>query len=867
MTAQQHSNDSQVGAQSPSSADDSQDALRNSEPIPTSVDDALREWEDLAPRVVSAADAYYSTDVPVMTDAHYDALVHRLRDIERAFPQLARADSPARSVGARVSESLFAPVIHTERLYSLQDVFSLDELHEWITRTTKELVADSTESLQWTAEAKIDGLAINLRYEHGDLVTAATRGDGVTGEDVTPNALTITAIPHHLVGLVPDVVEIRGEVFFPLKEFADYNAAIDALLQRADEAPQVEGSKANGGNRQEKNQEKIPKRFANPRNAAAGSLRQKDPRVTAARPLSFIAHGIGALEGVPAELAEQLATQSGVYQLFDTWGIPVSPYSSVVSSWDEIETYIAHYADSRYSLIHGIDGAVIKVNDRASQSKLGYTSRVPRWAIAYKYPPEEVETRLTTIEVQVGRTGRVTPFARMQPVQIAGSTVEYATLHNQEEVARKGVRIGDMVIVRKAGDVIPEIVGPVLASRDGSERVWHMPKFCPSCGTPLAPAKEGDVDLRCPNTESCPAQITGRVEHIGSRGALDIQALGKKTALWLTDPDGSSQDQLRNDAPESRREALVAVATGHTLTLVDGREISATPSWLREHGVIDKDGAIIDTDTVIPEDVQRLLGFPVPQKPVLRTEAGLFGLDAQDVRDVVVYQRVKIDGAPTQDFRQVRPAWKQEQRNAKGEVTQASAPTKTLQVMLSQMEEAKTKPLWRKLVALSIRHVGPTAARALADEFGSLDAMLSASREALTQVEGVGAIIAESFQEWFSIPWHRQIVEQWREAGVLWADEPAVSSPADPSGNEDDTHLLEGMTIVLTGTLSGFTRDQAAAEIRARGGRTSSSVSKKTSVVVAGVNPGSKAAKADSLGVQTIDEAGFVTLLRTGKVS
>ena len=480
---------------------------------------ARKRWGELVRDIEAARDAYYNAvdaESP-LSDADYDVLYRELEDLESAHPALARAGSPTRSVGGRAVTD-FAPAPHHQRMYSLQDVFSLDEVQEWAERMTVETgVADN--ELAMTAEVKIDGLAVALTYEDGILTRAATRGDGTTGEDVTGNVRTIASVPLILSGDAhPYLLEVRGEVYFPTQEFEAFNEERRTrnVQRQADGAPLLQV-------------------FANPRNAAAGSLRQKNPAVTASRPLAMIAHGVGAITPAPGE---SLPTrQHEWYELLAGWGLPVSPYNAVVRGRAEREAYIERYAAHRHDLIHEIDGIVFKLDDHSLQRRLGHTSRVPRWATAYKYPPEEVRTRLLDIAVQVGRTGRVTPFGMMEPVLVAGSTVARATLHNATEVARKGVRIGDMVIVRKAGDVIPEILGPVADLRDGSERDFVMPTHCPSCGTELAPAKDGDVDLRCPNTRSCPAQLTERIAHIGSRGALDVEGLGDEAAGALTQPD------------------------------------------------------------------------------------------------------------------------------------------------------------------------------------------------------------------------------------------------------------------------------------------------------------------------------------------
>lgn len=722
---------------------------------------ARERWNALATLIDDAQFNYYVRDAPTISDAEYDAAVRELESLEHEFPELQSADSPTRRVGGwRANE--FAPVAHIERMMSLDDVFSLDELRQWAGRVR---AAAGAAEVAMTAELKVDGLAVSLTYESGRLVRAATRGDGRTGEDVTVNVRTIAAIPQVLRGHVPDLVEVRGEVYFPVAAFAQLNAS----LVEAGRAP-----------------------FANPRNAAAGSLRQKDPRVTASRPLEMVAHGVGAL--VSAHPAP--ATQWDLYQLFREWGVPVSGHTRLAASLEDVEAMIGYFGDHRHDVEHEIDGIVVKVNDRALQVAMGSTSRAPRWAAAYKYPPEEVNTRLLDIRTHVGRTGRVTPFAVMEPVRVSGSTVSMATLHNQEEVRRKGVLIGDVVVLRKAGDVIPEIVAPVVALRNGSEHEFRMPTQCPSCGAPLAPAREGDVDLRCPNAASCPAQITERVAHIGSRGALDIEALGDETALALTNP-------------EADREYVVGWET-----------------------------------------------MPPPQTPVLRNEAGLFALKAGDLKDVRVWRERRREGRPTGEWEQRLFFYTTEQRRKDGTVTRPSTPTATTLRMLEQIEAARSQPLWRFLVALSIRNVGPTAARALAARYHSLSAIEAASD--LGDTEGVGPVIAQSIRDWLAVDWHREIIDAWRDAGVSFADaaEAAPSAAAPPT--------LEGLTVVVTGTLADFTREAAEQAIADRGGRASGSVSRRTDYVVAGEKAGSKEAKARSLGVPVLDEEAFKRLLADG---
>jgi DNA ligase (NAD+) len=589
-------------------------------------------------------------------------------------------------------------------MMSLDNAFSAEELNAW---------ARKMGNAQFLCELKIDGLAINLRYEDGNLVSAATRGDGVVGEDVTANVLTIKSIPRKLVGDgIPAVVEVRGEIFFGLDDFAKLNEALVA-----------EG--------------KAP--FANPRNSASGSLRQKDPKVTASRPLRMLVHGIGAWQNAP------VANQSEVYELLASWGLPTSKQIRVVETVEEVIAYIDSLREKRHSLEHEIDGVVVKVDSLNEQRELGFTSRAPRWAIAYKYPPEQVNTKLLDIRVSVGRTGRATPYAVVEPVKVAGSVIEFATLHNQDVVKAKGVLIGDTIVIRKAGDVIPEILGPVIQLRTGNERAFVMPKNCPDCGSELRSMAEGDIDLRCPNSESCPAQLRERIAHIGSRGVLDIEALGEVTAIELC-------------------------------------------------------------------------------KNLLKSDAELFSLTLDQLLGVEYFK--KKDGTP------------------------AEVAIK----LLKNLEEAKNRPLWRILVALNIRHVGPVAARSLANHFGSIDAIFDATEAELSQVDGVGAILAQSLKEWISVEWHQRIIERWRSAGVALQTE-GFTGPGSAEG------IFSGKTIVVTGTLVEMTRERAEEEIIVRGGKASGSVSKNTSFVVAGPGAGSKLAKAESLGVEVITEAEFIKRL------
>ncbi|WP_425863227.1 NAD-dependent DNA ligase LigA [Arthrobacter sp. TWP1-1] len=706
--------------------------------------------------------AYYNDDAPLASDAEFDLLYSELEKLEALHPELVTNDSPTQVVGGDVSVA-FAAVDHLARMYSLEDVFSLEELEGWLVKAAASVEKQGGQAPQWLTELKIDGLAVNLLYRDGVLVRAATRGDGTTGEDITHNVATIKDIPQKLHGEnFPAEVEIRGEVFIASKDFAELNEKMVA----AGKAP-----------------------FANPRNSAAGSLRQKDPAETAKRPLSMYVHGIGAREGLTTE------SQSDTYELLKSWGMPISPYYKVVSTLGEVMEFIAYYGEHRHDLIHEIDGIVVKVDDLATQRQLGHTSRVPRWSVAYKYPPEEVHTKLLDIQVQVGRTGRVTPFGIMEPVKVAGSTVERATLHNQDVVKAKGVMIGDIVVLRKAGDVIPEIVGPVMALRelqDPPVREFVMPTHCPSCGTELAPAKDGDIDIRCPNTKSCPIQLTERVAHLSGRGGFDIEALGYEAAMALTSGPGS--DPAENS------------------------------------GVIAPAG-------------------PGP----LVSEAQVFSIADLDLSGVVVWREIRSKGEGTGKFQQVPYFY------TKATSKKPSVPTKTTEKLYEELEKAKKAPLWRVLVALSIRHVGPTASRALATRYGNMAAIQEAllapdAREQLANVDGVGGIIAEALIEWFAVDWHQEIIEAWAAAGVLMADAVDESMP----------RTLEGLTIVVTGTLPTLSRDEAKEAIITRGGKAAGSVSKNTSYVVAGEAAGTKLDKAESLGIPVLDEEAFIALLATG---
>lgn len=698
----------------------------------------------LAAEIEQHRDRYYNLDAPTISDGEFDALFAELVALETANPELVTPASPSQHVGGARSAT-FAPVTHRVPLMSLENAFSLDEVHRWYAR-----LGGPTEML---CEVKIDGLALDLVYLNGRLKTAATRGDGRVGEDVTANVRTIASIPQVIAG-APGVLEVRGEVFMRPDDFRVLNENLVA-----------EG--------------KAP--FANPRNSAAGSLRQKNASVTASRKLDFLCHGIGEYSGA------QLGRLSDVYDVLSGFGLPVSENTELVADLEGALDYIARYEGRRHDLVHEMDGAVLKVNSLRRQAELGSTSRTPRWAIAFKYAPEEVNTKLLAIQVDTGRTGRVTPYGVMEPVVVSGSTVTRATLHNAYEVARKDVRPGDTVVLRKAGEVIPEIVGPVLALRPENTPPWVMPTRCPSCGTTLAPAQEGDKDLRCPNARSCPAQLRERVIGLGSRDVLDIETLGEETAIALTDPEyGRPED-------------------------------AASPR----------------------------------QMPVLDTEAGLFDLTMDQLADVQVWRRRKRNGveqpAALEPYFFTRRADK------------PSEPKKTTKVLLAELAKAKQRPLWRVLVALSIRHVGPTAAQSLAAHFGSMDAIRKASAEELATVDGVGPTIAGAIRDWFDGPeseWHVEIVDRWSDAGVSMADE---AGPADEA-----PQTLAGLTVVVTGVVPGFTREQAQSAIAERGGRPTGSVSKNTSVLVTGESSGSKYTRALDLGVPILPADLFEAFLAEG---
>lgn len=705
---------------------------------------AREEHSRLAKEVEEHRFRYYAKDQPVVSDAEFDRLLRTLQELEESHPQLRTPDSPTQKVsGVYEGYTPFSSVEHRERMLSLDNVFDDEGLAAWAERLAKEVGAPG---YHYLCELKVDGLAVNLTYEQGRLTRAATRGDGRVGEDITPNVRTISDIPGRLSGEhIPALVEIRGEVYFPMEDFE----ALNARLVEAGEKP-----------------------FANPRNAAAGSLRQKDSRVTASRPLHMVVHGIGAREGFDIDRL------SHAYELLHGWGLPTARHNKVVDDLDGVREFIRYFGEHRHSVEHEIDGVVVKLDEIPLQGRLGSTSRAPRWATAWKFPPEEVNSKLVDIRVGVGRTGRVTPYAVVEPVTVAGSEVEFATLHNQEVVKAKGVLIGDTVVLRKAGDVIPEILGPVVDLRDGSERTFVMPAECPECGTPLRPMKEGDIDLRCPNARSCPAQLRERIYYLTGRKSLDIEHFGYVAAAALTQP-------------------------------------------------------------------------LEPSQPPLKDEGDLFDLTVEELLPIRSYVLDQDSGLPKRD-----PDTGEEKIVTFFANKEGVAKKNTLS-MLENIEAAKERPLAQLITGLSIRHVGPVAARALAREFRSIDRVDQADEAELAAVEGVGATIAASVKEWFAVDWHREILRKWKAAGVRMEEE---------GGAEDSgPRPLEGLTVVVTGTLEHHTRDGAKEALQSRGAKVTGSVSKKTSFVVVGDNPGSKYDKAMSLKVPVLNEEGFAILLEQGQ--
>ncbi|MFI2612007.1 NAD-dependent DNA ligase LigA [Kitasatospora sp. NPDC018619] len=734
---------------------------------------AVEGWEDipaevrgrhaeLAQEITDHRARYYEQDAPIISDAEFDALMRELEALEAEHPALVTPDSPSQKVGGAAA-GLFAEVEHRERLLSLDNAMDDEELAAWAERVATEL--DGID-YHYLCELKVDGLAVNLTYERGQLVQAATRGDGRVGEDITANVRTIKEIPHQLKGDdVPELVEVRGEVYFPTEAFDALNASFAEENERRRQENEVRAAEG-------KRPRAMIRLFMNPRNAAAGSLRQKDPHVTASRPLHMVVHGIGARVGFDID------NQSHAYQLLHDWGLPTARHNKVVGTLAEVRAFIKHFGEQRHSVEHEIDGVVVKVDEIALQGRLGSTSKSPRWAIAWKYPPEEVTGKLAAIKVGIGRTGRATPYAVLaEPVKVAGSMVQFATLHNQEVVKAKEVLLGDTVVLRKAGDVIPEILGPVYDLRDGTEQAFVMPSHCPECGSELRPMSEGDIDLRCPNAEFCPAQIRERIAFLGGRSSLDVEGLGYVAATALTQPLEPAEAPVRN-------------------------------------------------------------------------EADIFRLTPEKLLPIKVLVRDPKTGMPKLDDRTGR------QKEVFFFATTKGEPKKSLQTLLDNLELAKQRPLWRILNGLSIRHVGPVAAQELAREFRDLKKVFEATEEQLAAVEGVGPTIARSIREWYAEPWHRRILENWEADGVRFTEEFA--------DEEEAERPLEGLTVVVTGTLAGHTRDGAKEALTSRGAKVTGSVSKKTDFVVAGDNPGSKYDKAVQLGLPVLDDAGFAVLLADG---
>ncbi|WP_405998324.1 NAD-dependent DNA ligase LigA [Streptomyces sp. NBC_00829] len=702
---------------------------------------AREQHAQLAEQVEEHRFRYYVKDTPVISDGEFDTLLRALEALEEQYPELRTPDSPTQKVAGQYETEL-AKVEHRERMLSLDNAFDDAELAAWAERIARDV---GSSEYHFLCELKVDGLAVNLTYEKGRLTRAATRGDGRVGEDITPNVRTIADIPDRLRGdRVPDLVEIRGEVYFPMDKFQELNA------RRVEAGDQP---------------------YANPRNSASGSLRQKDPKVTATLPLHMVVHGIGARSGFDIDCL------SHAYDLLREWGLPTARHNKVVDSLEGVREFIAHFGENRHSMEHEIDGVVVKLDEIPLQGRLGSTSRAPRWAIAWKYAPEEVNTKLVNIRVGVGRTGRVTPYAQVEPVTVAGSEVEFATLHNQDVVKAKGVLIGDTVVLRKAGDVIPEILGPVADLRDGSEREFVMPTECPECGTALRPMKEGDIDLRCPNARSCPAQLRERLFYLAGRKSLDIENFGYVAAAALTKP-------------------------------------------------------------------------LEPSTPPLADEGDLFDLTIERLLPIKAYVLDQDSGLPKRDPKTG------EEKVVTVFANQLGEPRKNALAMLENIAAARQRPLARIITGLSIRHVGPVAAEALAREFRSIDRIEQATEKELAAVDGVADIIAASLKQWFEEDWHREILRKWREAGVRMEEEDA--------GEDEGPRPLEGLTVVVTGTLENYTRDGAKEALQSLGAKVAGSVSKKTAFVVVGDNPGSKYDKAMQLKVPVLDEAGFVILLEQG---
>jgi len=665
--------------------------------------EAAARVDDIRARLNDANYRYYVLSDPDMSDAEWDELMEELRGLEAEHPDLVTPDSPTQTVGAAQAEA-FAPVRHRAPMLSLDNAFSDDQLAAWWERA--ERAVGTIDGV--VAELKIDGVAISLTYDRGRLTKAATRGNGLVGDDITRNVRTIASVPQRLAtDDPPELFEVRGEVYFPTEAFEQLNRS------QADEGKQV---------------------FANPRNAASGALRQKDPRITRSRHLSLLCHSFGVAEGL------RFASHSEFLDYCRTVGLPTAEQTEHLLTLDEIRAFVENWGKHRHDLDYEIDGVVVKVDPVRQQEDIGRTSRAPKWAIAYKYPPEERTTTLLDIQVSLGRTGAVTPFAVLEPVHVAGSTVARATLHNVDEVARRDVRPGDTVFVRKAGDVIPEVVGPVLSKRPPDAEPWAMPTTCPECGTELV-RPEGDVVTRCPNTTGCPAQRWGTIVHFAGRGAMDIEHLGERTI-----------------------------------------------SLLLNQGKLD--------------DV-----------------ADIYRLTADDFAD------------------------------------QAGFGERSVANLLAAIEASKERPLERLLTGLSIRHVGEHVATVLATRYRDLEALASASEEELAAVDEIGPTIAASVAAWFATDRNRELIGRLTAAGLNTKAE---------GTDESVERTLDGKAVVLTGALEGLSRDEATQAIVARGGRVTSSVSKRTDYVVVGADAGSKADRAAELGVRTLDEAAFRHLLEHG---
>jgi len=672
--------------------------------------DPVSRVEELRRVIIHHNRLYYELDSPEIPDSEWDALLRELARLEELHPDLVTPDSPTQVVGGAASTSL-APVKHRVPMMSLDNAMDEAELRAWGNRLRRQL-GDEVDGLGYVCELKIDGLAISVRYEHRKLVLAATRGNGKVGEDVTANVRTIANIPDELPegDGTPEVIEVRGEVYMPVSVFEQINTEQQAAGEKL---------------------------YVNPRNTAAGSLRHKDAAKTARRRLAFWSYQLGDIDGGPS-----FSTHHETLDLLGRLGLPVNPNIAVVRSLDEVYAFCRRWQEQRHDLDYEIDGVVVKVDDLARRGELGVTSKAPRWAIAYKFPPEERTTRLTGIHVSIGRTGRATPFAVLEPVFVGGSTVGVATLHNQDQVRVKDVRPGDTVIVRKAGDVIPEVVGPVLSERPDGLAEWAFPTACPVCGTTLI-RPDGEADHRCPN-EKCPARVAGAIEHFASRSAMDIEGFGE----------------------------------------------------------------------------QRIQLFQ--SLGMLGDIADIYNLDLDRLRSLEGFGETSVNN------------------------------------LEAAIEGSKQRPLANLLVGLNIRHLGPAGAEALAGHFGHMDELMGASVADIAAVDGVGSVIATSTHEWFALEENRKVIQKLRAAGV------------NLRGPEIDRHLpqtLEGMSVVVTGTLPGYSREEAEAAVKARGGKSPASVSKKTTALVVGESPGaSKLTKAEQLGVPVLDQAGFEKLLETGEL-